>query len=243
MTRAINLLKSISLGVLLTGIGASCSNDDDSSSEPRMGYFVKEIVTSGTHDSLTLTFAYDHHNRMISQKSNNLLMEFGYNDLGQMTTYKEDGKLLFGFQYSNDRIKKQRIYSSNNDTIIKEIEFTFSDGYYLSKQDTIIRIGQHKEILEYVVDKVKFLYGEDTGVHHHLPPIPARFLIDPDALLFDMTISNQELQGFITQTRHALISSSRNDKGLIDRVEMRDPPDGPVSQSWEITYEQRALNR
>lgn len=241
MMHFIKTLKNIGLGILILVIGVSCSNDDQATSEPQMGYFVKEIVTFGEHDSLVLSFEYDNHNRMISQRSNDLLMEFGYNDLGQMTTYKEDGKLLFGFEYSNDLITKQLIYSPVYDSITEEITFTFSNGYYISQQDTIIKIGQNKQILEYVVDQVKFLYGEEMGVHPHLSPIPARFLIDPDALLYDMTISNQELQGFSTLTRLAIVMSSRNDKGLIERIDMKNMPDERITQSWEITYEQRIL--
>lgn len=237
----IKILKNISLGILLSVIGVSCSNDDDDTSEPQMGYFVKEIVTSGENDDLVLTFKYDNQNRMIGQKSNDVLMEFGYNDLGQMTTYKKDGKLLFGFEYTNDRISKLLTYSPIYDTITEEKAFTFSDGYYISEQDTIFKIGQNNQILEFYVDYVKFLYGEDTGVHTHLSPIPARFLIDPEALLYDMTISNQELEGFITPTRYSPIESTRNDKGLIEKIDMKDTPDGPVTQSWEITYEQRIL--
>lgn len=235
-----NVLRNPIFVGLMSILFLSCSNDDRLP-EPRTGHFVKRMIIEEDQDKKIIDFVYNVQNQLIKQKTGtNNTMEFGYNELGQMIEYKENGKWNSRFEYNNNRISKIVSYNALSGEISKESAVTFSNGIYMTEGDTICKIDGQNQLLEIPPMGIAFTYGDAAGVHTHLKPIPAHYFLDFNLTIYDLSLSNQELKGITTNTKSLSMENLRNDQGLITTIILTDNFTGE-EVIWEVIYEEREL--
>ncbi|MBC9796126.1 hypothetical protein [Sinomicrobium weinanense] len=247
-----NFLRNTAIFALIGLLIFSCSKDDDNNDippQPETGYFVDTITLREADGNIIYftNFQYDSINRLIGQafaeEDGDIdQLEYEYNNQGQMTGYKVNGYLFYGFEYENNRITGIVEYDIDTDEVIDELPVTFSNGIYSVDGVEICKIDAQNQLLEIRGLDIAFLYGEQEGVHRHLDPVPARYLMrEIDYVLADLTLSGLELKGWTEEGTLAVSTENvRNKEGLITKV-IAYNPSGEELFIWDIGYKEREL--
>lgn len=242
--------------VLISILAFSCNKDDAPTQEPKTGYFAKTIKVTDEEGGLfyDITFGYDHNNRLIEEtfvedNGDSTTITYGYNANGQLTEYKENGNLLYRFEYEGSLIVKRIEYNTETGTMLEELPVSFSDGIYNVDNRFICKIDDNAQFLELPDLNVIFAYGVENGVHANLRLSPTRYLVDEfrgsEMYMYDLILSNKEFKGWIKEDEdeNFNIENTRNEEGLIVEAVGSREFSGEVELEiiWQMQYEERPL--